>query len=197
MDFIAILSIFALTCFLGCYGVWRARSAVHATTPTGTLIAVSILGIGTLIAPARAADAPAMPPLKPFMVAISVADLKAETDWYVEKLGFKVEKDVNIGDGRVYFRWLTLGDQRIELVYSPTATDATPARPKPPGHAGLHGFTHVTLETDDLDATKAALAARGVTPALDVTEVTPLGIKVIYLTDPEGNAVEIAQRLKN
>jgi catechol 2,3-dioxygenase-like lactoylglutathione lyase family enzyme len=157
-------------------------------------IAISALGMAL---PAHAADAPAMPPLKHFMVAISVADLKAETDWYVEKLGFKIEKDVNIGDGRVFFRWLTLGDQRIELVYSPTAKDATPARPKPPGHAGLHGFTHVTLETHDLAATKAALAARGVTPALDVTEVAPLGIKVIYLTDPEGNAVEIAQRLKH
>jgi len=157
-------------------------------------LAISALGMAL---PAHAADAPAMPPLKHFMVAISVADLKAETDWYVEKLGFKLEKDVNIGDGRVFFRWLTLGDQRIELVYSPTAKDTTPARPKPPAHAGLHGFTHVTLETSDLAATKAALAARGVTPALDVTEVTPLGIKVIYLTDPEGNAVEIAQRLKN
>lgn len=146
--------------------------------------------------PAQAADLPPLPALKPFMVAISVADLKAETDWYVEKLGFKVEKDVNIGDGRVYFRWLTLGDQRIELVYSPTAKDGTP-RAKPPAHAGLHGFTHVTLETADLEATRAALAARGVTPVLDVTEVAPLGIKVLYLTDPEGNAVEIAQRLKN
>jgi len=154
------------------------------------------LALAASTASAQAADPPPLPALKPFMVAISVADLKAETDWYVETLGFKVEKDVSIGDGRVYFRWLTLGDQRIELVYSPTARDGTP-RPKPPGHAALHGFTHVTLETADLEAVKAALAARGVTPTLDVTEVTPLGIKVLYLTDPEGNAVEIAQRLKN
>ena len=42
---------------------------------------------------------------------------------------------------------------------------------------------------------RAALASKGVTPALDITEVGPLGIKVLYLTDPEGNAVEIAQML--
>ena len=150
----------------------------------------------TLAGLAHATEAPPAPALKHFMVAISVADLKAETDWYVEKLGFKVEKDVNIGDGRVFFRWLTLGDQRIELVYSPTAKDG-PLRPKPPAHAGLHGFTHVTLETPDIEATKAALAAKGLTPVLDVTEVAPLGIKVMYFTDPEGNAIEIAQRLKN
>ena len=40
-----------------------------------------------------------------------------------------------------------------------------------------------------------ALVAKGVTPALDITDVAPLGIKVIYLLDPEGNAIEIAQRL--
>ena len=34
-----------------------------------------------------------------------------------------------------------------------------------------------------------------VTPALDITEVKPLGIKVVYYQDPEGNAVEIAQKL--
>jgi len=152
--------------------------------------------LAALPTPALAAGVPPLPALKPFMVAISVADLEAETDWYVQTLGFKVEKDVSIGDGRVFFRWLTLGEQRVELVYSPAAKDGTP-RPKPPAHASLHGFTHVTLETADLEATKVALAARGVTPVLDVTEVAPLGIKVLYLTDPEGNAVEIAQRLNN
>ena len=47
----------------------------------------------------------------------------------------------------------------------------------------------------DIAGVKAALAAKGITPALDITEVKPLGIKVMYLVDPEGNAVEIAQRL--
>ena len=150
------------------------------------------LGMLMAASSASAADAPA---LNSFMVALSVKDLKAETDWYVDKLGFKLVKDVNVGNGRVFFRWLMLGNQRLELVHSPTATDATPARAKPPAHAGLHGYSHFTLETADIAATKEALAAKGVTPALDITEVKDLGIKVLYLTDPEGNAVEIAQRV--
>ena len=55
----------------------------------------------------------------------------------------------------------------------------------------------MTLETPDIEATRAALAAKGITPALDITEVAPLGIKVLYLLDPEGNAIEIAQRVAN
>jgi len=140
--------------------------------------------------PLHAADAPT---LQPFMVAVSVADLKKETDWYVNMLGAKIVKDADFGTSGTHFRWLMIGNQRLELVYSPTAKDSNPARPKPPGHAGLHGYSHFTLQSSDLAATKAALLAKGATLAMDITEVAPLGIKVLYLTDPEGNAVEIAQ----
>jgi catechol 2,3-dioxygenase-like lactoylglutathione lyase family enzyme len=126
-----------------------------------------------------------------FMVAISVQDIEAETAWYVDKLGFTVEKDASVRDGAVKFRWLRNGNERIELIQ--TASQPGPSRATPPAHAGIRGITQVTLETNDLEATRAALAAKGVTPALDITEVAPLGIRVIYLLDPEGNAVEIAQ----
>ena len=151
---------------------------------------IAALTVSTFTLPARAADAPV---LKPFMVAVSVADLKKETDWYVTMLGAKIVKDADFGNGGTHFRWLMIGEQRLELVYSPTAKDMAPARAKPPAHAGLHGYTHFTLLSSDLAATKAALIAKGATLAMDITEVTPLGIKVLYLADPEGNAVEIAQ----
>jgi catechol 2,3-dioxygenase-like lactoylglutathione lyase family enzyme len=159
-----------------------ARNAILATL--GTVMAA---------APALAAD----PPLSPFMVAISVADLQKETDWYVKMLDAKIVKDADFGNAGTHFRWLMIGSQRLELVYSPAAKDSVPARGKPPGHAGLHGFTHVTLATPDIAATKAALVAKGATLALDVTDVTPLGVRVLYLADPEGNAVEIGQQIAN
>ena len=161
-----------------------------------TLIATTLTAVGSALMAAAPANAQA-PALKHFMVAVSVKDLKAETDFYVDKLGFKLVKDVSVGGGRVFFRWLELGNERLELIYSPTATDTNPVRPKPTGHAGLHGFTHFTMETADIEASKKALLAKGVTLAVDVTEVKDLGIKAIYVTDPEGNAVEIVQRVAN
>ena len=127
-----------------------------------------------------------------FMVAISVQDIEKETAWFVDNLGFTVEKDASVRDGAVRFRWLRNGNERIELL-SIANSQPAPVRATPPGHAAIRGITQVTLETNDLDATRAALAAKGVTPVLDITEVAPLGIRVIYLLDPEGNAVEIAQ----
>jgi catechol 2,3-dioxygenase-like lactoylglutathione lyase family enzyme len=139
------------------------------------------------------AQAPAAPELGHWMVAISVANLDTETEFF-KKLGFKVELDTKFGPG-IPVRWLTSGNERIELLQIANSKPPATPRAKPPAHAAVQGLSQVTLSTPDLAATKAALAAQGLTPALDITEVAPLGIKVMYYQDPEGNAVEIAQKL--
>jgi catechol 2,3-dioxygenase-like lactoylglutathione lyase family enzyme len=144
-------------------------------------------------ATANAQHAPAAPELGHWMVAISVADLDAETEFF-KKLGFKVELDTKFGPG-IPVRWLTSGNERIELLQIANSKAPATPRAKPPGHAAVQGLSQVTLSTANIEATKAALAAQGLTPALDITEVAPLGIKVMYYQDPEGNAIEIAQKL--
>jgi len=148
-----------------------------------------LAGVSALAAaPASAENAPE---LGHWMVAISVADLDAETAFF-QKLGFTVELDTTFGP-QIPVRWLVSGNERIELL---KIKDSQPApKPAPPGHAIVQGFSQITLSTSDIVATKAALTAKGLTPALDITEVAPLGVKVMYYTDPEGNAVEIAQKL--
>ena len=142
---------------------------------------------------AAPASAQAAPELGHWMVAISVADLEAETAFF-EKLGFKVELDTTFGP-QIPVRWLVSGNERIELLKIANSQPPGQARAKPPGHAAVQGISQVTLSTSDIEATRAALAARGLTPALDITEVGPLGVKVMYYQDPEGNAIEIAQKL--
>ena len=151
--------------------------------------AVALAGCAT----ANAQPAPSAPVLGHWMVAISVANLDTETDFF-KKLGFKVELDTKFGPG-IPVRWLTSGNERIELLQIPNSKPPADPRAKPPGHAAVQGYSQMTLSTTDIAATKAALAAQGLTPAMDITEVAPLGVKVMYYQDPEGNAVEIAQKL--
>ncbi len=155
-------------------------------------IAVPLVALALAGCAAAQAQSPAAPPvLGHWMTAISVDDLDAETAFF-EKLGFEVELDTSFGPG-IPVRWLTSGNERIELL---KIADSKPSgRGKPPGHAALRGISQITLSTSDIEATKAALAAKGLTPALDITEVAPLGVKVMYFQDPEGNAIEIAQKL--
>ncbi|HEY7805872.1 MAG TPA: VOC family protein [Croceibacterium sp.] len=152
--------------------------------------AVTLAGCATA-ADARTARTPV---LGHWMVAISVANLDTETEFF-KKLGFTVAVDTKFGPG-IPVRWLVSRNERIELLQIPNSKPPATPHAKPPGHAAVQGYSQVTLSTTNLAATKAALAAQGLTPALDITEVAPLGIKVMYYQDPEGNAVEIAQKLK-
>lgn len=160
------------------------------------MIALALAGVAAVASPARAQGPEFASALEfsPFMVAISVEDMAAETAFYVEVLDFTIERDASMRDGAVQFRWLRNGSQRIELVKAAGSTAGT-VHPPPPGHAAVRGFTHLTLETQDIANVRNILATRGIMPALEPTDVAALGIRVMYLVDPEGNPVEIAQRI--
>ena len=57
MDFIAILSIFILSCFIGYYVVWSVTPALHTPLMSVTNAISSVIIVGALIA-ALAAGAP-------------------------------------------------------------------------------------------------------------------------------------------
>jgi len=126
-----------------------------------------------------------------FMSAYSVADIEAVTAFYVNVLDFEVVKDVPLGEA-MHFRWLKNGNQGIELVQMADSVPG-PQRGTPPAHLMTRGPGQLMMQVADIEATKAALLAKGVTPDVDITEVAPLGIKVMFVNDPEGNPIEIVQ----
>ena len=150
---------------------------------------------GAVLAPigVHAQDAGAEPKieLSHFMSAYSVADIEAVTRFYVDVLDFEVVKDVPLGEA-MHFRWLRNGNQGIELVQMANSQPG-PARGTPPAHLMVRGPGQLMLQVEDIAATKAALLAKGVTPNVDITAIAPLGIKVMFVNDPEGNPIEIVE----
>jgi NAD(P) transhydrogenase subunit alpha len=59
MDFISILSIFVLACFVGYYVVWSVTPALHTPLMAVTNAISSVIIVGALIAAAAAASATA------------------------------------------------------------------------------------------------------------------------------------------
>jgi NAD(P) transhydrogenase subunit alpha len=57
MDFISILSIFVLACFVGYYVVWSVTPALHTPLMSVTNAISSVIIVGALIAAASAASA--------------------------------------------------------------------------------------------------------------------------------------------
>jgi len=150
---------------------------------------------GALLAPigghAQDAGAETKIELSHFMSAYSVADIEAVTKFYVDVLDFEVVKDVPLGQA-MHFRWLRNGNQGIELVQMANSQPG-PERGRPPAHLAVRGPGQLMLQVEDLEATKAALLAKGVTLAVDITAIAPLGIKVMFVNDPEGNPIEIVE----
>jgi len=56
MDFISILSIFVLACFVGYYVVWSVTPALHTPLMSVTNAISSVIVVGALIAAASAAN---------------------------------------------------------------------------------------------------------------------------------------------
>ncbi|HZW02014.1 MAG TPA: methylmalonyl-CoA epimerase [Candidatus Deferrimicrobium sp.] len=91
-------------------------------------------------------------------VAVVVRDIEAALAFYRDTLGLVVELVLPIESDRVVIAFLAVGETKIELV---APTDDTTGVARFLASKG-EGFHHVCVETPDVDATLADLAARGV-----------------------------------
>jgi catechol 2,3-dioxygenase-like lactoylglutathione lyase family enzyme len=94
-------------------------------------------------------------------VALSVADLRASTKWYSEKLGLTVVMEVPKKDGATV-TVLEGGGLIVELIQLDAAVPLRRAAPRATGAQYVHGIFKVGLVVEEFDQTVAALRARGV-----------------------------------
>ncbi len=139
--------------------------------------------------------------------ALCVPDVEAAAEWYSGVLGFRlisppylmegpaIEADMGelIPSPRLKAAIVGLpgdGDRVVELIEYPGA----PGRPRP-GDASLvdHGFTHIGLVCDDIEATRAELAGRGVR-FLTSGIATVAGLRTTWLADPWGNVIILLEK---
>ena len=121
--------------------------------------------------------------------ALYATDLDAAESFYAGTLGLEV---ITRQEGRhVFFR---VG-RSVLLVFNPAATEAPPhpdARFPVPAH-GTRGPGHYCLSAaaETLDAWREHLRAAGV--GIEADFRWPNGTRSIYVRDPAGNSVEIAE----
>ena len=68
--------------------------------------------------------------------------------------------------------------------------------PSAVGTAGSGRRAQMTLATTDLEASMAALRARGLTAFLTGPETKPWGVRTVTFEDPAGHSWEVAQEVK-
>lgn len=155
---------------------------------------VCITGALALNAALIAAAAPPPPRgLRPYLVAVSVANLEASAGWYEDVLGLRVVDKKAFPESGIKIALLEADGFRLELVelrgsVSPsTCTDVS-------NPAALRGFGKYAFQIDDLAEFVKGLERRGVAILHDARSAPKDGERSVIIKDNDGNWLQFFQR---
>ena len=115
--------------------------------------------------------------------AIICSDYRRSREFYVDKLGFEVVREVWREDRQDYLTMLRSGEVVLELFTRPTA----PQRPTQPEALGLR---HLAFQVENVEKTAAWLNSRGIETEPIRTD-TINGGRMTFFRDPDGLPLEL------
>lgn len=116
-------------------------------------------------------------------IAIIASDEQRALDFYINKLGFTLEKETWRPAQQDYLRMLRLGDTVIELFIHPDA----PQRVTGPEALGLR---HLAFRVTDIEAARDWLNSRGIETE-PIHDDTANGGHYVFFRDPDGLPLEL------
>jgi lactoylglutathione lyase len=116
-----------------------------------------------------------------------VADPERSVAFY-EALGFEMRRELPIRDEAVNYFLGIPGKElpELELTYNFETPDS--------GYELGTGYGHIAVTVDDLDATLAALAEKGIEPERAPYTVREGGSRICFVRDPDGYRVELIEQ---
>jgi lactoylglutathione lyase len=130
-------------------------------------------------------------------VGLAVADLTAEASWFCEVFGLVRELALRVEPLDLSIEMLIHPGYgyRVELLRRPGPASVARGKPDTPAEAALrHGYGHVAFDVTDLDAAYDRAVARGARPVIAPCPSPEPGVRMAFVTDPEGNLVELLHR---
>lgn len=127
-------------------------------------------------------------------VGLSVADLDAQIDWYRRAFGFAAVHPFEIPPVGIRGAFL-LGpdDFSIELLERRGSVHPTPGA-TPPDALLQQGWAHVCFRVDDVTVVFDHLVSVGAGVIAAPAESPEPGVAFAFVTDPEGNFLELLDR---
>jgi len=127
-------------------------------------------------------------------VGVNVSDLTAQTAWYQGAFGLKTVFEFHLeGPG---LRGVVLEHPRgwrIELLARPGSAPGLRA-PDPMTAVLTEGYGHFAVTTPELDPVHEALVARGAGEVMAPGPSPEPGVRMAWVSDPEGNLIELIEK---
>ncbi|EDY55403.1 MULTISPECIES: VOC family protein [Streptomyces] len=127
-------------------------------------------------------------------VGVNVRDLAAQTAWYQDAFGLKRVFDFHLGIPGL--RGVVLEHPhgwRVELLARPGSAPGLRA-PDPMTAALTEGYGHVAFTTPELDPVYTALLAHGAGEIVKPGPSPEPGVRMAWVSDPEGNLIELIEK---
>lgn len=127
-------------------------------------------------------------------VGLSVADLDAQTQWYLKALGLRESTPFAIAP--IELRGVFLVGQNGLAIELLERTGSHPGlQAANPAEALLtQGYGHICLRIEDVDAMHAQLLAAGASERMAPQQSPEPGVRMSFVADPEGNLIELLDR---
>ena len=142
-------------------------------------------------------DRSTAPPRRLDHVGLNVADLEAAERWYVEALGYVRELSLRIEVFELDIVMLLHPDgDRLELLHRPGSRAGLRAT-DPPEAVLTEGFGHLAFDVRGLEDTFDRLVALGARPVMSPRPSPEPGVRMAFVSDPEGNLIELVDRSRS
>ena len=129
-------------------------------------------------------------------VGLSVADLDAAERFYSTAFGFTRQIAFELSPHPIRGLMLTHpSGSRLELFEHASSVPGPPTASPIEAHA-TRGYNHFALVAPEIDALFAAALDAGARPVIEPRESPERGVRFAFLADPEGNLVELVERVR-
>ena len=119
-------------------------------------------------------------------VAIIWSNYEISKEFYVEKLGFEIIREIYREERQSYKLDLKLGESQIELFSFPNS-------PKRPSYPEACGLRHLAFEVDDIEEAVKELKGKNIqVEEIRIDEYTEK--KFTFFNDPDGLPLELYEK---
>jgi lactoylglutathione lyase len=124
-------------------------------------------------------------------IGLRTRDYEGTINWYVEKLGFRIIKQWEVGELKMTY----LAPANDDSFWLEVLCDGMPEITPDPSQPIISGFQHFCIEVESVDETLSVMLSRDVKVLREPFNVAAIGKRCGFIADLYGNVIEFTENI--